>query len=156
MDGQAAGLAFLPDVTQGEPLVPVVSGVKDVTKGSATIQGQRLSKSGRIGNVGHSRVFLHGRQADVPVDARRIVLVQTTKLHMDRKPRLGIPKKETQDLVRRPAKSLELTVYVLKESIVVAAKARLLVVAKQVGQAFACPDLPTVLVSERGRIGLIA
>ena len=99
---------------------------------------------------------LHGRQADVPVDARRIVLVQTTKLHMDRKPRFGIPKKETQDLVRRPAKSLELTVYVLKESIVVAAKARLLVVAKQVGQAFACPDLPTVLVSERGRIGLIA
>ena len=65
---------------------------------------------------------LHGRKADVPVDAR----VQTTKLHMDREPRLGIPKKESQDLVRCPAKSLEITVYVLEESIVVAAKASLL------------------------------
>ena len=97
---------------------------------SATIQSQRLSKSRRIGYVGHPCVPLGSRQADVPVDARNIVVVQTTKLNMDREPRLGIPKKETQDLVRRPAKSLELTVYVLKESIVVAAKAQLMIVAK--------------------------
>ena len=45
---------------------------------------------------------------------------------MDREPRLGIPKKESQDLVRCPAKSLEVTVDVLEESIVVAAKASLL------------------------------
>ena len=51
MDGQAAGLAFLPGVTQGEPLIsdafpiPVVSGMKDVSKGSATIQGQRPRSS---------------------------------------------------------------------------------------------------------------
>ena len=89
-------------------------------------------------------------------NARQVVVVQTTKLHMNREPRLGIPKKESQDLVRRPAKSLEITVYVLEESIVVAAKASLLAMTKQVGQAFACPDLPTVLISERGRIGLIA
>ena len=130
--------------------------MKDVSKGSATVQSQRLSKSRRIRNVGHSRVTLHGRQADVPVDARQVVVVQTTKLHMDREPRLGIPKKESQDLVRRPAKSLEITVYVLEESIVAAAKASLLAMTKQVGQAFACPDLPAVLISERGRIGLIA
>ena len=95
--------------------------MKDVSKGSATVQSQRLSKSRRISNVGHSRVTLHGRQADVPVDARHVVVVQTTKLHMDREPRLGIPKKESQDLVRCPAKSLEVTVDVLEESIVVAA-----------------------------------
>ena len=126
--------------------------MKDVSKGSATVQSQRLSKSRRISNVGHSRVTLRGRQADVPVDARQVVVVQTTKLHMDREPRLGIPKKESQDLVRCPA----ITVYVLEESIVVAAKASLLAMTKQVGQAFACPDLPTVPISERGRIGLIA
>ena len=79
-------------------------------------------------------------------DARDVVVVQTTKLNMDCKPRLGIPKKETQDLVRRPAKGLELAVNVLKESIVVAAKAQVMVVAKCIGQAFACPDLPTVLI----------
>ena len=62
----------------------------------------------------------------------------------------------TKDLVRRPAKGLELTVYVLKESIVVAAKAQLMIVAKNVGQAFACPDLPTVLISERGSVALVA
>ena len=56
--------------------------------------------------------------------ARQVVVVQTTKLRMDREPRLGIPKKESQqDLVRCPAESLEITVYVLEESIVVAAKA---------------------------------
>ena len=68
---------------------------------------------------------LHGRQADVPNDGRHIIVVQTTKLHMDREPRLGIPKKESQNLVRCPAKSLEVTVDVLKESIVAAAKASL-------------------------------
>ena len=126
MNGQAAGLAFLPGVTQGESLVSdafpvfVVGGMKDVSKGSATVQSEGLSKSQRISNVGHSGVTLHGRQADAPVDARHIVIVQTTKLHMDREPRLGIPKKESQDLVRCPAKSLEVTVDVLKESIVVA------------------------------------
>ena len=75
---------------------------------------------------------------------------------MDREPRLGIPKKESQNLVRCPAKSLEVTVDVLKESIVAAAKASLLAMTKQVGQALACPDLPAVLVGERGRICLIA
>ena len=99
---------------------------------------------------------LHGRQADAPIDGRHIIVVQTTKLHMDREPRLGIPKKESQNLVRCPAKSLEVTVDVLKESIVVAAKASLLAMTKQVGQALACPDLPAVLVGERGRICLIA
>ena len=162
MNGQAAGLAFLPGVTQGESLVLdafpvfVVGGMKDVTKGSATVQREGLSKSRRISNVGHSGVTLHGRQADVPIDGRHIIVVQTTKLHMDREPRLGIPKKESQNLVRCPAKSLEITVNVLEESIVVAAKASLLAMTKQVGQAFACPDLPAVLVGERGRICLIA
>ena len=99
---------------------------------------------------------LGGRQADVPIDARDIVVAQTTKLNMDCKPRPGIPKKETQDLVRRPAKGLELAVNVLKESIVVAAKAQVMVAAKCIGQAFACPDLPTVLISERGGIALVA
>ena len=82
--------------------------------------------------------------------------MQTTKLNMNCEPRLGIPKKETQDLMRRPAKGLELAVNVLNESIVVAAKAQIMIVAKCVGQAFACLDLPTVLVSERGRIALVA
>ena len=160
MNGQAAGLAFLPGVTQGESLVLdafpdfVVGGMKDVTKGSATVQREGLSKSRRISNVGHSGVTLHGRQADVPIDGRHIIVVQTTKLHMDREPRLGIPKKESQNLVRCPAN--EITVDVLEESIVVAAKASLLAMTKQVGQAFACPDLPAVLVGERGRICLIA
>ena len=157
MNGQAAGLAFLPGGTQGESLVLdafpvfVVGGMKDVTKGSATVQREGLSKSRRINNVGHSGVTLHGRQADVPIDGRHIIVVQTTKLHMDRE-----PKKESQNLVRCPAKSLEVTVDVLKESIVAAAKASLLAMTKQVGQALACPDLPAVLVGERGRICLIA
>ena len=44
MNGQAAGLAFLPGGTQGESLVLdafpffVVGRMKDVTKGSATVQ----------------------------------------------------------------------------------------------------------------------
>ena len=103
VNGQAAGLAFLPGVTQGESLVfdafPVfVAGrMKDVSKGSATVQREGLSKSRRVSNVGHSGVTLHGRQADVPIDGRRIIVVQTAKLHMDREPRLGIPKKESQD-----------------------------------------------------------
>ena len=130
--------------------------MKDVSKGSATVQSEGLSKSRRISNVGHSRMTLHGRQADVPVDGRHIIVVQTTKLHVDRKPRLGIPKKESQNLVRCPAKSLEVTVDVLKESIVVSAKASVFAMTKQVDQAFACSNLPAVLVGESGRICLIA
>ena len=126
--------------------------MKDVTKGSATVQREGLSKSRRISNVGHSRVTLHGRQAG----GRHIIVVQTTKLHMDREPRLGIPKKESQNLARCPAKSLEVTVDVLKESIVVSAKASVFAMTKQVDQAFACSNLPEVLVGESGRIGLIA
>ena len=88
VNGQAAGLAFLPGVTQGESLVSdalpvvVVGCMKDVSKGSATVQHEGLSKSRRISNVGHSGVTLHGRQADVPIDGRHIIVVQTTKLHM--------------------------------------------------------------------------
>ena len=83
--------------------------------------GEGLSKSRRVSNVGHSGVTLHGRQADVPIDRRHIIVVQATKLHMDREPRLGIPKKESQDFVRCPAEGLEVAVDVLKESIVVPA-----------------------------------
>ena len=66
MDGQAAGLAFFPGATQGECLISdafqilVVSGLKDVSKGSATVQSKRLSKSQRISNVGRSGVTLRG------------------------------------------------------------------------------------------------
>ena len=51
MNGQAAGLAFLPGGTQGESLVLdafpvfVVGGMKDVTKGSATVQREALQES---------------------------------------------------------------------------------------------------------------
>ena len=130
VNGQAAGLAFLPGVTQGESLVsdafPAFVVGCNVSKGSATVQREGLSKSRRISNVGHSGVTLHGRQADVPIDGRHIIVVQTTKLRMDREPRLGIPKKESEDFVRCPAEGLEVTVDVLKESIVVPAKASVL------------------------------
>ena len=109
--------------------------MKDVSKGSATVQREELSKSRRISNVGHSGVTLHGRQADVPIDGRHIVVVQTTKLHMDREPRLGIAKKES------PAEGLEVTVDVLKESIVVPAKASVLAMTEQVDQALARSNL---------------
>ena len=51
VNGQAAGLAFLPGVTQGESLlldafpVFVVGRMKDVTKGSATVQRPRVEGS---------------------------------------------------------------------------------------------------------------
>ena len=83
---------------------------------------------------------LDGRQTDVPGDAWDVIVVQTTKLNMNCEPRLGIPKKESQDLVRRPAKGLELAVNVLEESIVAATKAQVMIAAKCVGQAFACSD----------------
>ena len=70
---------------------------------------------------------LHGRQADVRIDRRRIIVVQTAKLRMNCEPRLGIFKKESQDFVRCPA-----------------------------DQALARPDLPAVLVGESGSICLIA
>ena len=123
VNGQAAGLAFLPGVTQGESLVSdafpvfVVGRMKDVSKGWATVQREGLSKSRRVSNVGHSGVTLHGRQADAPIDGRHIIVVQTAKLHMDREPRLGISKKESQDFVRCPAEGLQVAVDVLKESI---------------------------------------
>ena len=99
---------------------------------------------------------LHGRQADVPIDRRHIIVVQTAKLHVDCEPRLGIPKKESQDLVRCPAEGLQVVVDVLKESIVVPAKVGVLAMAEQVDQALARPDLPAVLVGESGSICLIA
>ena len=162
VNGYAAGLSFLPGVTQGESLVLdalpvfVVGGMKDIAKGSATVQHEGLTKSRRLSNVGHPRVSLHGRQTDVPIDRWHIVVVQTTKLHVNSEPRLGIPKKETQDLVRCPAESLQITVDVLKESIVVPAKVRMLAMTKQAGQALACPNLPAVTVGKRGCICLIA
>ena len=57
-----------------------------------------------------------------------------------------VSKKESQDLVRCPAEGLHVAVDVLKESIVVPAKAGVLAMAEQVDQALACPDLPAVLV----------
>ena len=48
---------------------------------------------------------------------------------MNREPRLGIPKKESQNLVRRPAKSLELLVNVLEQSIVEPAQSEVTAVA---------------------------
>ena len=162
VNGQAAGLAFLPGVTQGKSLVSdafpvfVVGCMKDVSKGSATVQREGLSKSRRISNVGHSGVTLHGRQADVPIDGRHIIVVQATKLHMDHEPRLGNPKKESQDFVRCPAEGLQVAVDVLKESIAVPAKAGVLAMTEQVDQALARSDLPAVLVGESGRICLIA
>ena len=144
MSGQAAGLAFLPGVTQGASLdfdafpVFVVGCMKDVSKGSATVQREGLSKSRRVSNVRHSGMTLRGQQADVPIDRRHIIVVQAAKLHMDCEPRLGIPKKESQDFVRCPAEGLQVAVDVLKESIVVPAKAGVLAVAEQVDQALTC------------------
>ena len=162
VNGQAAGLAFLPGVTQGESLVShafpefVVGCVKDPRARQRSSVHEGLSKSRRVSNIGHSGVTLHGRQADVPIDGRHIIVVQTTKLHMDREPRLGIPKKESQDFVRCPAEGLEVTVDVLKESIVVPAEASVLAMTEQVDQALARSNLPAVLVGESGRICLIA
>ena len=79
-----------------------------------------------------------------------------TKLKMNCKPHLDMPKKEIQDLGRRPTKDLELAVRILEKSIVVAAINQVMVAAKSIGKAFACPDLPIILASERGNIVLVA
>ena len=96
--------------------------MKDVSKGSATVQREGLSKSRRVSNVRHPGVALHSRKADVPIDRWHIIVVQAAKLHVDCEARFGIPKKESQNLVKCPTESLQVAVDVLKESLVVPAK----------------------------------
>ena len=162
MNGYAAGLALLPGVTQGESLlldafsVFIVGSMKDVSQGSATVQCKGLSKSRRVSNVRHSGVALHRRKADVPIDRWHIIVVQAAKLHVDCEPRFGIPKKESQNLMRCPTESLQVFVDVLKESIVVPAKVGVLVVAEQVNQPLAGFDLPAVPIGESSSVCLIA
>ena len=70
-DSDAAGLTSLSGLAQDQPLtsdafpVLVMGGVQDVTKGLASLHRQRLSKSRRSRYLGHPRVPLDGRQADV-------------------------------------------------------------------------------------------